>query len=129
MVLLLHANLLLIPANPRAKAQIAALNERGDGAGGTWVGNADSSGSGEVSEQRHGQLAEAPLARQPEAAEPRSVELFELRGDVLPTAPLRIDDPQDLRVQLMRCLRTRPVIASTKRRTRRRPSDGTGRGL
>jgi hypothetical protein len=39
--LLLHANLLLIPANPRAKAQIAALNERGDGAGGTWVGNAE----------------------------------------------------------------------------------------
>jgi hypothetical protein len=46
MVLLLHANLLLIPANPRATAQIAALNERGDGAGGTWVGKADSSGNG-----------------------------------------------------------------------------------
>ena len=59
---------------------------------------------------RDGVEAEAPLARQPEAAEPRSVELFQLRGDVLPTAPLRIDDPQDLRVQLMRGLRARPVM-------------------
>ena len=29
--MLLHANLLLIPANQRAKAHIAAPNERGDG--------------------------------------------------------------------------------------------------
>jgi len=59
--LLLHANLLLIPANPRAKAQITALNEGGEGAGGTWVGNADSSGLGKSPSHDMGNDAPASL--------------------------------------------------------------------
>ena len=54
---------------------------------------------------------ETSLARQQEACETCSVELFELRGDELAPASLRVDDPLDFDVQLMRGLRGGPVMS------------------